>query len=245
MRISSPRLFSMGHGSDAEAGQKMISVCVRTALWALLFSIFLSSVGLAQTQPSPAIQEFPVMMLENVSAGKTPVGTKVQAKLGVATLVKGTVIPKNAVFSGQVIESIARSKTEPSRLAICMSSVTWKEGSATFKSCLTALYYPTMDESGKNLQYAPDKPANRTWNGQGQYPDPNSKSYKPFPGSEDKSSSVPDTPTSTLSNHHVPMKDVEYASTADGGIALVCKHTNLSLDKLTVYVLAADTQTIK
>jgi len=215
----------------------------RTVLSRLSVGLFCSSVLLAQQQvppTSPAIQEFPVVMQQNISAGKTRAGTRVQAKLGVATLVRGTVIPKNAVFSGQVIESVARTKTEPSRLAVCMDSVAWKEGSASFKSCLTAMYYPTKDEAGQNLQYGPDEPPSRTWNGQGQYPDPNSKAYKPFPGSEEKGSSVPDTPTSTTSSHHVLMKDVEYASTADGGIALVCKHTNLTIDKLTVYVLAGD-----
>ena len=82
----------------------------------------------------------------------------------------------------------------------------------------TAWYYPAEDASGQNLQYGPTRPANRTWNGEGQYPDPNSKIYKPFPGgdSNDKSASVPDTPSATISNHRVLMKDVETASGNDG-----------------------------
>ena len=210
----------------------------------LIFGVFCSAALLAQQKPAssapPGVQEFPVTMQQNVTAGKTPVGTKIQAKLEVATLVGGTVIPKNSVFSGEVIESVAKTKTGPSRLAICMNSVLWKEGSASFKSCLTAWYYPTKEQAGQSLQYGPDLPQNRTWNGQGQYPDPNSKVYQPFPGSTDKTASVPDTPSSTTSSHHVLMKDIEYASTADGGVALVCKRTNLSLDKLTVYVLVAE-----
>jgi len=45
---------------------------------------------------SSAGLEFPVIMRQNVAAGKTPVGTKVQAKLVVATLVDGVVVPQDA-----------------------------------------------------------------------------------------------------------------------------------------------------
>ena len=50
-------------------------------------------------------------MKQDVTAGKTPVGTKVQAKLQVATLVDGTVLPKNTVFSREVTESVAKSES--------------------------------------------------------------------------------------------------------------------------------------
>ncbi len=189
------------------------------------------------------VREFPVVMQKGVAAGKTPVGTKVEARLEVATLVAGTVVPKNAVFSGEVIESVSKTKSTPSRLAIRMNSVLWKNGSSPIKAYLTAWYYPTRDEAGQNLQYGPTEPASKTWNGAGAYPDPNSKVYKPFPEADsDKGNSVPDTPSSITATHHVLMKDVEYASSQDGGITLVSNHTDLKLDKLTVYVLAADDQ---
>ena len=151
--------------------------------------------------PSPAVQEFPVMLQQSVTAGKTPLGSKIQAKLGVATLVNGTVLPRNAVFSGEVIESVAKKGANPSRVCIRMDSVQWKGGSTALKVYVTAWYYPSRDQTGQNLEYGPQQPANRTWNGEGQYPDPNSKVYKPFPGTEDKGSSVPDTPNSSISNH--------------------------------------------
>ena len=203
-----------------------------------------SSAALLGQQPpassGPAgVQEFPVMLQQSVAAGKTPVGAKIQAKLEVATLVAGTVIPRNAVFSGEVIESVAKTKTEPSRLAIRMDSVQWKTGSAPVKVYSTAWYYPARNEEGQDLQYGPQQPANRTWNGQGQYPDPNSKVYRPFPGSDtNQNTSVPDTPTATTSNHRVVMKDVETVSRDDGTVTLVSKRTNIKLDKLTTYVLA-------
>jgi hypothetical protein len=209
----------------------------------LVLCAFCPALLLGQQKPTASapsgVQEFPVVLQQSVVAGKTPVGTKIQAKLGVATLVDGTVIPRNAVFSGEVLESVAKTKTDPSRLAIRMDSVQWKNGSASIKVYSTAWYYPAKNEGGQNLQYGPTQPANRTWNGEGQYPDPNSN--KPFPGADpnDKSASVPDTPSATTSNQRVLMKDVEAMSSSDGAIALVSKRTNIKLDKLTTYVLAS------
>ena len=214
-----------------------------TAVSTLVLFFSCSATLLAQqkpaTSPTPEAPEFPVLLQQGLTAGKTPVGTKIQAKLGVATLVSGTVIPRSAVFSGEVIESVAKTKNDPSRIAIRMDSVQWKNGSAPIKVYLTSWYYPARDTMGQDLQYGPQQPANRTWNGQGQYPD-SSKSYKPFPGSDsDKSSSVPDTPAAALSNHRVLMKDVDCSSGTDGALALVSKRTNIKLDKLTTYVLAS------
>lgn len=193
------------------------------------------------TNPGPPSEpEFPVVLQQSVTAGKTPPGTKIQAKLWIATLLDGKVIPRNAVFSGEVIESVAKTKTDPSRIALRMDSVQWKGGSAEVKVYLTAWYYPPRTASGQDLQYGPQQPANRTWNGEGQYPDPNSKVYKPFPGGgTGQTSAVPDTPTATTSNHRILMDDVETTSGSDGVLALSSKKINLKLDKLTTYVLAS------
>lgn len=214
------------------------------AVATLVLCVSYSTTVLGQQKPassaSSGAQEFPVILQQSVAAGKTPVGTKIQAKLVVATLVAGTVIPRNAVFSGEVIESVAKTKTGPSRLGIRVDSVQWKSGSAPVKAYATAWYYPLRDAAGQELQYGPQEPANRTWNGQGQYPDPNSKVYRPFPGNDpNQGTSVPDTPTATTSNHRVLMKDVETLSSSDGTITLVSKRTNIKLDKLTSYVLAS------
>jgi hypothetical protein len=203
---------------------------------------FCSLIVFSQQSPLPTtsgMREFPILLESNVVAGKTSVGSKVQAKLCVATLVDGTVIPRNAVFSGEVVESVAKTATDPSRLAIRMDSAQWKNGSASIKAYLTAWYYPTMTEAGQSLQYGPTQPANRTWNGEGQYPDPNSKIYRPFPGSSsDQSSGVPDATTSVTSNHRVAMKNVESEQSSDGTITIVSKKSNIKLDRLTMYVLA-------
>jgi hypothetical protein len=214
------------------------------AVSTLVLSVCCSGSLLGQQNPAAAApigaQEFPVTLQQNVTAGKTPAGTKIQARLEVATLVDKAVIPRDAVFSGEVIESVAKTATQPSRVALRVDSVQWKTGSASVKVYLTSWYYPTTEAPGQDLQYGPEQPANRTWNGQGQHPDPNSKIYKPFPGSDtDKGSSVPDTPTAVTSNHRVQMKDVDASTNNDGTLELVSKRSNIKLDKLTIYVFAS------
>src|SRR3984957_3726397 len=211
----------------------------------LMLFVLSSATSLGQQKPAasapPGAQEFPVVMQQNVAAGKTPVGAKIKAKLEVATLIDGKAIPRSAVFSGEVIDSTAKTATDPSRLSIRIDSVVWKKGSASVTAYLTAWYYPLKDAAGQDLQYGPTQPANRTWNGQGQYPDPNSKVYKPFPGSDSANdASAPDTPSSTTSNRRVPMKDIESARSVDGALDIVSSRTNIKLDKLTTYVLAGD-----
>jgi len=125
-----------------------------------VLTIVLGSVALV-AQPTPAAHrsptgdEFPAVMRQNVAAGKTPVGTKVEAKLVVATLLNGTVIPKDAILSGEVTESVEKTATDPSRLAIRMDSVQWKNGSAPIKVYLTPWYYPPPAMSPQNLSYGP------------------------------------------------------------------------------------------
>jgi hypothetical protein len=101
----------------------------------LCFAVLASQQGPATpTLPLPSsssltpvsVKEFPVNMKQEVTAGKTPAGTRVQAKLQVATLVDGTVFPRNTVFSGEVTESVAKSESNPSRVAIRMDSAQWK-----------------------------------------------------------------------------------------------------------------------
>ena len=205
----------------------------------------LCSVMFGQEHPSvstgPVAREFPVVMQQSIVAGKTSVGTKVRAKLEIATLVDGTVIPRSAVFSGEVIESTGKSASNPSRLAIRIDSVQWKNGSAAIKAYLTAWYYLTTAETGQNLQYGPPQSPTRTWNGQGAYPSPNSPSYKPFPrgDSDADQNSLPDIAAAKTSDHRALMRDIESVRSDDGTLALVSKRSNIKLDKLTTYVFAA------
>jgi hypothetical protein len=215
----------------------------------VLFTLLCSGALLGQQKPAgvgPAgVLEFPVIFQQDVTAGHTAAGTKVAAKLTVATLVNGTVFPRGAVFSGEVTESVKKSSAEPSRLSIRMDSAQWKNGTAPIKVYLTAWYYPDKTETGsQNLQYQPQDQANspRNWNGAGAYPTPGSPINEKFPGADSnkETTSVPATPNSVTSNHRVLMKNVESAVSNDGIVELSCKRSNIKLDRLTTYVLAGN-----
>lgn len=182
-------------------------------------------------------EEFPAMLQQNVVAGKTRVGTQVQAKLSVATLFNGKVIPRNALLSGEVVVSVAKSATEPSRLAIRMDSAAWKSESVVLKVFLTSWYYVPVSNDGPDLGSVSEGPRKPGWNGMGQYPDPNSPAYRPFPTGDSNPSSVPDTPASATSTHRLQMKNVESEVGADGAITLTSHHSNIKLNKFTTYVL--------
>ena len=175
---------------------------------------------------TPGVLEFPAVMEQSVTAGATPAGTKVKAKLTVATLVDGVVVPENAVFSGEVTESVAKSAIGPSRLAMRMDSVQWKNGSAPIKVYLTGWYYPTRLEAGPNL-------ANRL-------PGANSPASHPVPGREPNGSADSEStaPLAVTSEHRVMMKNVESSRNDDGSFVITCASSNIKLDKVTSYVLA-------
>ena len=208
----------------------------------------LSSVALfAQQKSTPpatsGMREFPVMMRQKIEAGKTPVGTKVEADLALATLVEGTVIPRDAIFSGEVIESTAKTQSEPSRLAIRMDAVRWKQGSLPVRVFLTAWYYPMRAGVTQDPTYGTAAgTSSRTWNGMGTYPVPGSPASQPFPGADNQSSpdATPDSTASNISNRRALIKNVESNRNDDGSIILTSSRLNIKLDKLTTYVLAAD-----
>lgn len=216
----------------------------RSLLINLILGVTCAASSLGQTSAGSAAtagQEFPVVLLQSVTAGKTRVGSKIQAKLSMSTLVNGTVVPRNATLSGEVVESVSKTKKEPSKIAIRVDSATWKNGSAPVKLYMTPWYYPSVSQAGQDLLQGPAQPPSRTWNGAGAYPDPNSPAYKPFPeGEPDKTQTVPGNPNSVTSNHRVHMKDVEVVRASDGIPVLVSKRSNLKLDRFTTYVLSAE-----
>jgi hypothetical protein len=125
----------------------------------VVFAVILGSAALLGQQTpapgSPVGLEFPVVMRQNVAAGKNPVGTKVQANLVISTLVDGVVIPRDAVLSGEVTESVAKTKTDPCRLAIRMDSVQWKNGSAPIKLYSESIPRFPGPDSGKDSSSLP------------------------------------------------------------------------------------------
>jgi hypothetical protein len=195
-----------------------------------------------QTKPevpsSATALELPVVLQQKVIAGKTPVGTKVQAKLTVATLLAGVVIPQGAVISGEVIASTAKSAADPSRLAIRMDSVQFKNGATpttviplTPKLYLTAWYYPVvMDRNTSDgVTDAAHNPP--SWGGGAIYP-----------GQRNPNSPPPSGPADTFpapaADHRALMKNIDSITNSDGAVSLTSTHSTIKLDKSTTYVFA-------
>jgi len=200
------------------------------------------------TLTSSAGLEFPVTLRKKIVAGVTPVGTVVQANLAVATLVDGVVVPENAILSGEVTESAAKSATDPSRLAIRMDSARWKiHGSPQVLKLihqvyLTAWSYPTTSTPlPESFYQSPDVSSSRNLTRLG-YPPPTTRRVPaPEDGPDSPASTTQPAPTATSSAapHRVLIKDVESTRARDGAVALTSKHSNIKLDKSTTYVFAS------
>jgi hypothetical protein len=227
------------------------------AITAVLASATLVSQTKTAAPVSSAGLELPVTMRQNVTAGSTPVGTRVQAKLAVATLVNGVVIPQDAVLSGAVTESVAKSATTPSRLAIRLDSAQWKNRSTPApmvislepKIYLTAWYYPVAALMNPNLSTdMPETSQNpRFGTVPNAYPGGRSPTSPSMPspsansgaGSETRADkNTTPTSTSEVSKHRVLMKNVDSTRNSDGAVSLTSKQLNIKLDKTTTYVFS-------
>jgi len=197
--------------------------------------------SLAQQKPSTSspssLHEFPLVLQQSLESGKANIGTKVQAKLAVATMFEGTVIPRNATFSGVVIESTPKSAKEPAKLAIRMETVEWKHGSTAITAYLLPLYYPATTQSAPNFGDPPQGSGPNTPDGADQHPSSESPmGRQSFPAAESQSA-IPEV--SSTSNRPVQIKNVIVAPADEGGAALVSEHSNIKLFKLTTYVFVA------
>ncbi len=228
------------------------------ARYALLIALLGSAALLSQAPSAPSSSSaglvFPVTMRQKVTAGTTSVGTKVEAKLTVGTLVDGAVVPEGAILSGEVIESVAKSASGPSRLAIRIDAAQWKNRAApkvlqfTKKVYLTAWYYPELsprelsddspDATGSSRRRSGDPPYSVP-----SYPVPNSPASQPFPGRDPNRSddplSPPRAPAPSISKNRVLMKNVEVTRNGEGAVILVSQRSSIKLNKSTTYVLAA------
>lgn len=188
-----------------------------------------------EVQPSAiasATQEFPVTMRQNIIAGKTPVGTMVEARLAIATLMAGKVIPEGAIFSGVVTESTAKTESSPSRLGIRMSSVQWKKDSAPVTAYLTSWYYPvrmTMNEESNGIHGDIGMQSGSR---------PVAPPSRPYPTNTEQGPDLPSSPSSNLSDHRIEMKDVWSQRYSDGTLSISSSRFNIKIDKSTTYVLA-------
>ena len=199
-----------------------------------------SSPAATGTIPDPGCAgcELPITLRQSVEAGKAAVGTKVEARLRMATMIDGGVLPRDAVISGEVIESVAKSGDSPSRLAIRMDSAKWKNGEVKFKVYLTAWYYPPALMAPPDLSYGPPGDR-RNWGGT----DPTVDTTDP-PNPAQRLSTHQENgvnaaaPATVISAKRVLMKNVTSESGADGSLVLVSSRSNIKLNKVTTYILA-------
>ena len=210
-------------------------------------TVLLGQLPLNAPNSTPAL-EFPVLMEQNVEAGKTSVGTKIKARLAVSTLDHGTVIPKDAILFGEVIESAAKSVTAPSRLAIRADSAQWnKKGSPSIVLALPPGVYLTawcyLSETPALLDYPESAPP---WTQRNEGPvltnpdTPGPTWQRPLPrNAEGTTGPVPPALSTTISLHRVLMKNVESMRGRDQSVTLTSARSNIKLDKFTTYVLAA------
>lgn len=183
--------------------------------------------------------ELPINLRESVEAGKTAVGTKVEARLTMATMIKGAVLPRGAVISGEVIESVAKSGNSPSRLAIRMDSAQWKNGEAKFKMYLTEWYYPPAPMPPPSLSYGPEGDR-RNWGGTDPTVDTTDPPNPAQRLSTQQTAVNAAPPATVISTKRVPMKNIQSASGADGTVVLVSSRSNIKLNKVTTYILAVN-----
>jgi len=202
------------------------------------------SAALIAQQSRPAsssgvLREFPVILQQSVEAGKTPVGTEVKGKLVIATQFHGTLIPRDAVVSGVVFESVRKSAKGPSRLGIRMENAKWKgESTCMMKAYLMPLYYPLVSQSMQGPPSESSDTDSRSMNG------PNQSTSSPmslpsFGGSNSEAAQEAMPNLLTLSSRPVSMKNVVIEPVPDNGVELVSQHDNIKLQKMTTYVLAA------
>lgn len=185
---------------------------------------------------SSPLREFPVVMQQSIEAGKTPVGTKVQAKLAVATTFHGIVIPRNAVVTGVVFESVRKTATAPSRLGIRMENAKWKdEATCMMKAYLMPLYYPVVSQA----MQGPPAESSDTDSGSMSGSNQSSPMSQPsFGGSNSEAAQEAMPNLLKLSSRPVSMKNVVIEPVPDNGVELVSQHDNIKLHKMTTYVLA-------
>jgi hypothetical protein len=190
--------------------------------------------------------ELPASLLTKIVAGSTSAGTEVRAKLTLATLLGGVVVPESAVLSGHVEQSVAKTKDAPSLLKIKFESAKWKNGSAPLNLYLVGCYYPiefgnstTDDRSGVHGDIGINM---------GGAPPPNSfprsttgTTASGIPMDGNHPDNFPDPrPTGTLSEisqHWVRMEKVDTVPSPEGGLQMTSSERTIKLDRNTIYLL--------
>jgi hypothetical protein len=210
----------------------------------VLTSLFLTG----QAKPAPNLPpglEFPASLRSKIVAGSTAVGTQVHAKLTMATLVDGVVIPQDAVLTGRIEQSVAKTAESPSLLKIKFESAHWKKEKVDLNLYLAGCYYPiefnnpseasgVHGEFGASVGGVPPNSLPRSASGISGTGMPSldaSRQNDPYPDQR------PGIVFSEVSKHWVRLEKVETIAENDGSLKLTSSDRNLKLDKGTVYLL--------
>jgi hypothetical protein len=195
--------------------------------WTWLSLLLCAQFSMAQPAPRHASRErleFPLELRQKIVAGQTPAGSAVEAKLVIATLVRGVVIPEGAMFSGTVEESVARAGNTPSRLRIHITAAKWNAGSMTVNLYITNTCYPhrrsalEKEDSLSGLQKRQDEILQAQQHG-GVIPMLDTEK----PGA------------SSRYEHRTVLEDTKGERDEDGRIAILSEKSNLKLDAGRVY----------
>lgn len=199
--------------------------------------------------PSPATQnrvELPVVLQQKIIAGTTAAGTEVRAKLEMATLVNGVVVPKGATLKGRVEESSKKSATSPSRLKIKFETASWKTGTVALSAYFTGCYYPLNVEARPDSDMVSEGGFHGSvgigaggFSRPGSPPSDNDRGPAGMPPLDSRLS-LP-VPPPGVSSHWVRMDKVDVAKQEDGSLAVTSSKKDLKLDKSTTYLLETST----
>ncbi len=183
--------------------------------------------------------ELPAVLQQKIVAGSTAVGTEVRAKLTIATLVNGVVLPDGAVITGRVEKSLAKTADSLAHLKIKFESAHWKTGDLKLEIYLVGSYYPIEFQtpadqvSGAHAEVGVmvgGSPAV----GRGRNGIPPSDAETP---QDDPTDPRPNITHSEVSNHSVRIKNVDTAVATDGGLEITSNERNLKLNKGIIYSL--------
>lgn len=220
---------------------------IRRYIW--LIHVFVGVLAVAQQPKTNSgahpVQEFPVVLQENVIAGKTPVGTPVHTKLMLATLVNGVVVPQDAVLSGRVEESTPKTGPGPCRLKIHLDMAQWKGGSVPLNAFLTNIYYANRLIETPPNEALPDTSASSDLmlvHGGLQHQNSTDVESRRAAWSRQSAGSPPsdqahpaESSRWEASVYRKPMRNVVLSRETNGSTAIVSPRDTIKLDKNTAY----------
>jgi hypothetical protein len=178
--------------------------------------------------------------MQKIEAGKTPVGTPVEAKLVMATLMSGRVVPRDAVLLGHVEQSQPKHGNEPSTLRIAIDTVRWNSGEMKISGYLTSRYHPLAWDDSPDLSDGTDGSgllADRRARRQ-QMMRVRTQGHMDERPADQRTTNAPDVKVGVSPNSR-PIAHVTQVVTPAGDVTLSSAARTIKLSKNTVYTFVA------